>query len=106
MILRSRDKSFGLRRMVCINDFAERNIRFIQDFVTGFKSEQMKQNLLLVSRDNRKTMKKLIPKDQLSQILDCFSCENVTNIAKYTFFIFQILQVADLEYLGTFQTYI
>ncbi len=33
-------------------------IRLIQDFVDGYKSENMKQNLKLVARDNRKKHKK------------------------------------------------
>jgi hypothetical protein len=33
-------------------------ISLIQDFVGGYKSEEIKQNLMLVARDNRKKHKK------------------------------------------------
>jgi hypothetical protein len=46
---------------MCYN-FAERNICLIYDFVLGYKSEDMKQNLMLVARDNRKKLKKNLTK--------------------------------------------
>ena len=52
----------------CVNDCSERNIRLIQDFVAGYKNEDMKQNLLLVARDNRKKLKKDLLKDQLKNV--------------------------------------
>ena len=36
-----------------VNDFAERNIRLIQDFIHSYKDEHMKQNVLHVARENR-----------------------------------------------------
>ena len=51
---------------ICVNDCAERNICLIQDFVDNNKSEDMKQNVMLVARDNRKKLKEDINKPQLS----------------------------------------
>ena len=61
-------ETFGtfLKKLLSINDFAEHNIRLIQDFVTGYKAENMKQNLL-VARSNRNCLKKELPKNQLSK---------------------------------------
>ena len=42
---------------MCVNNCAERNVRQIQDFVVSYKSEDMKQNVMLVARDNRKSLK-------------------------------------------------
>lgn len=57
-----------IKQNACVNDCAERNIRLIQDFVGGYKSEDMKQNLMLVARDNRKKLKKDLSKSQLKNI--------------------------------------
>lgn len=62
-----RFKNF-VKKITAVNDCAERNIRLIQDFVSGYKSEDMKQNLMLVARDSRKKMKKEMPKSQLNSI--------------------------------------
>jgi hypothetical protein len=40
----------------------------IQDFVGVNKEEDMKQNLMLVARDNRKKLKKDLSKSQLKNI--------------------------------------
>ena len=55
-----------MKNDICVNDCAERNIRQIQDFVVTYKSEDMKQNVMLVARDNRKKLKEDINKTQLS----------------------------------------
>ena len=57
------------------NDCVEINIRLIQDFIRGYISEDMKQNLMLVARDNRKIMKKDLRKKQLKN-LKAFDDEN------------------------------
>jgi len=57
-----------VKKIACVNDCAERNIRLIQDFVGGYKEEDMKQNLMLVARDNRKKLKKDLSKSQLRTI--------------------------------------
>lgn len=57
-----------VKKNECVNDCAERNIRLIQDFVNGYKAEDMKQNLMLVARDNRKKLKKDMNKDQLKNV--------------------------------------
>ena len=36
-----------------VNDFAERNIRLIQDFIHSYKAEDMKQSVLHVATDSR-----------------------------------------------------
>ena len=37
-----------------VNDFAERNIRLIQDFIHSYKAEDMKQSVILhVATDSR-----------------------------------------------------
>ena len=35
-----------------VKDFAERNIRLIQDFIHSYKAEDMKQNVMHVATDN------------------------------------------------------
>ena len=40
-----------------VNDFAERNIRLIQDFIHSYKAEDMKQSVLRVAT----TVAKLVP---------------------------------------------
>ena len=57
-----------VKKIACVNDCAERNIRLIQDFVGAYKEEDMKQNLMLVARDNRKKLKKDLCKSQLKTI--------------------------------------
>ena len=57
-----------IKNNICVNDCAERNIRLIQDFVDSYKSEDMKQNVMLVARDNRKKLKKDMNKSQLGSI--------------------------------------
>jgi hypothetical protein len=57
-----------IKQNTCGNDCAERNICLIYDFVNGYKSEDMKQNLMLVARDNRKKFKKNLTKNQLKDI--------------------------------------
>jgi hypothetical protein len=37
----------------------------MQDFIGGYKEEDIKQNLILVARDNRKKLKKDLSKCQL-----------------------------------------
>ena len=51
-----------VKKIPHVNDCAERNIRLTQDFIGGYKSEDMKQNLMLVARDNRKKLKKSLVK--------------------------------------------
>lgn len=57
-----------VKNIECTNDCAERNVRLIQDFVNGYKEEDMKQNLMLVARDNRKKLKKDLTKQQLKNV--------------------------------------
>ena len=57
-----------IKNNICVNDCAERNIRLIQDFVDSYISEDMKQNVMLVARDNRKKLKKDMSKSQLGSI--------------------------------------
>ena len=57
-----------VKQLTCVNDCAERNIRLIQDFISGYKSEDMKQNLMLVAKDNRKKLKKECSKNELKLI--------------------------------------
>ena len=57
-----------LKSIECVNDCAERNIRLISDFVGGYRSDDMKQNLMLVARDNRKKLKKDLQKNQLKNV--------------------------------------
>jgi hypothetical protein len=40
----------------------------MQDFVGGYKEEDIKQSLMLVARDNRKKLKKDLSKSQLRTI--------------------------------------
>jgi hypothetical protein len=57
-----------VRNIECTNDCAERNIKLIQDFVSGYRNEDMKQNLMLVARDNRKKLKKTMTKEELKNV--------------------------------------
>ena len=57
-----------VRGLVCVNDCAERNVKLIQDFVNGYQDEEMKQNLMLVARDNRKKCDKNMTKDMLKKV--------------------------------------
>ena len=57
-----------VKQMTCVNDCAEQNIQLIQDFISGYKSEDMKQNLMLVVRDNRKKLRKECSKKELTSI--------------------------------------
>ena len=57
-----------IKNNICVNDCAERNIHLIQDFVDSYKSVDMKQNVMLVARDNRKKLKKDMNKSQLGII--------------------------------------
>jgi hypothetical protein len=47
---------------------AEGNICLIYDFVNGYQSEDIKQNLLLVARNNRKKLNKAMSKLKLKDI--------------------------------------
>jgi hypothetical protein len=57
-----------VKKTACVNGCAERNIGLIQDFVGGYKEEDMKQNLMLVARDSRKKLKKDLSTSQLRTI--------------------------------------
>ena len=54
-----------IKNNFCINACAEQNICLIQDFVDLYKSEDMKQNVMLVAC-NRKKLKKDLNKPQLN----------------------------------------
>ena len=41
-----------IQRIECRTDCAERNIKLIQEFIMGYKNEDMAQNLMLVARDS------------------------------------------------------
>ncbi len=56
------DIGFLVRKIACVNDCAECNIRLIQDFVGGYKSEDIRQNLMHVARDNGKKLQKELRK--------------------------------------------
>ena len=55
-----------VKRNTCVNTqyCTEWNICLIQNFVAGYKFEDMKQNLLLVARDIRKKLKTDFNKNQ------------------------------------------
>ena len=57
-----------VRKLVVVNDCAERNIKLIQDFVHGYHDEHMKQNLMLVARNHRKKVDTSMKKSQLKKI--------------------------------------
>jgi hypothetical protein len=57
-----------VQNIQCTNDCTERNIRLIQEFVNGYKNEDMKQNLMLVARNNQKKLKKDLTKQQLKNV--------------------------------------
>ena len=61
-------KSFA-KNNCCVNDFAERNIGLIQDFVHAYNAEDMKQNVLLVARSNRKKASKEMKKVEMKNIV-------------------------------------
>ena len=52
-----------------MNDFAERNIRLIQDFVYAYYAEDMKQNVMLVARSNRKKASKEMNKVEMKNLV-------------------------------------
>ncbi len=54
--VRKNDKVFPF------HDYGECNIRLIQDFVGGCKSEDMTRNSMLVARNNRKKLRKELSK--------------------------------------------
>jgi hypothetical protein len=51
--------------IACVNECAERNIGLMQDFVGGYKEEDIKQNIILMARDIGKKLKKDLSKSQL-----------------------------------------
>ena len=57
-----------VKQLTCVKDCAERNIRLIQDFISGYKSEDMTQHRMLVAQDNRKKLKKECSKNELKLI--------------------------------------
>ena len=69
------DKSGGQWITSCVQKICSRhsmhqclrgkNIRLIQNFIYGYKHEDMKQNLMLVARDNQKKLKKDLTEQQL-----------------------------------------
>jgi hypothetical protein len=54
--------------MPAIFSRSQRHIKLIQDFVSGYRNEDMKQNLMLVARDNRKKLKKTMTKEELKNV--------------------------------------
>lgn len=80
-------KSF-LGNLVSINDYAERNIRLIQDFISKQKTEDMRQNLLLVARDSRKKLKKDMPKSQLKKSTK--RCVTIFSLVKCVLILLEI----------------
>ncbi len=48
-----------VKKIACVNDCAEHNIGLIQDYVGGYKEEDMKQNLMLVARDKKRSSRKI-----------------------------------------------
>ena len=61
-------KSFA-KSNYCVNDFAERNIQLIQDFVHAYYAEDMKQNMMLVARSNRKKASKEMKKVEMKNLV-------------------------------------
>ena len=62
----------------------EHNVRLIQDLVPGYKSEDMKWNLMLIARDRRKKMKREIPKSKLKlRVCSKFFYVFLVSAAKY-----------------------
>ena len=59
---------FFVKNMEATNDCAERNIKLIQDFIMSYRNEDMKQNVLLVAKNHRKTLNKNLTNTQLIQI--------------------------------------
>ena len=59
---------FFVKNMVVTNDCAERNIKLIQDFIMSYRNEDMKQNVLLVTKNHRKMLNKNLTQTQLNQI--------------------------------------
>ena len=55
-----------IRGLHSTNDCAERNIKLIQDFVMSSKNEEMRQNIMLVARDNRMVLKESCNKTELN----------------------------------------
>ena len=49
-----------------VNDFAERNIRLIQDFIHSYKAEDMKQSVLRVATDNSSKISSHSLKEELT----------------------------------------
>ena len=60
-------KSFA-KSNVCVNYFAERNMRLIKDFVKASCSEDMKQNIMLVANNNRKILPRDLKKKDFKKI--------------------------------------
>jgi hypothetical protein len=54
--------------MPAIFSRSQQHIKLIQDFVSGYRNEDMKQNLMLVARDNRKKLKKSMTKEELKNV--------------------------------------
>ena len=49
-----------------VNDFAERNIRLIQDFIHSYKAEDMKQSILHLATDNSSKISSHSLKEELT----------------------------------------
>lgn len=57
-----------IRNLVAVNDCVERNIKLIQEFVMSSNKEDMRQNIMLVAKDNRKKLKKTCLKADLKKL--------------------------------------
>ena len=66
-----------VKNMQVTNDCAERNIRLIQDFVFASKSEDQRQNVMLVAREERKRMPANVTK---KRVVAMKKLENKINI--------------------------
>ena len=57
-----------MKNLETVNDCAERNVKLIQDYVMASKSEDQRQNVMLVARENRKKLKKDCGKEGLKKV--------------------------------------
>ena len=56
-----------VKGLPCVNDCSERNVRLVQDYIDGYHSEDMRQNLFQVVRDNRTKLTHNLTMDELTK---------------------------------------
>ena len=57
-----------VKNLETVNDCAERNVKLIQDYLMTSKSEDQRQNIMLVAKDNCKKLKKDCGKEGLKKV--------------------------------------